>query len=69
MDSKAASSSRTHFHIRWVAARRLDWERFATSPEATTRARELAGPSEKFEIEEFDETCSQCGRIQAPVLR
>jgi hypothetical protein len=65
MEPASETVSRKHFHIRWVRTRRLDWESFATSSEAVSRAQELARPGEEFEIEEFDQRCTQCGPLSA----
>ena len=59
-ESESFPANRTHFHIRWRRANRLDWEAFATSEQAKARASELAHPGEVFEIEQFDNLCLKC---------
>jgi hypothetical protein len=54
-----------HFHIHWSSKDSLDWERFASIPEALARAAELAQPNEKFTIEEASTDCSVCPQTHA----
>ena len=59
-ESDSSPDVRTHFHIRWRLANRLDWEPFGTSEEAKSRASELAHPGEVYQIEQFDNLCLKC---------
>ena len=54
---RTADYSRPHYHIRWERKEALDWECLHTYSEAKTRADDLAGPDEKFTIEEVSSDC------------
>jgi hypothetical protein len=49
-----------HYHIRWSAVARLDWERFSTSAQAEVSAKGLVRQHETYTIEEHDEACPRC---------
>jgi hypothetical protein len=57
MKANTGGSRRPHYHISWEQKSSLDWECFDTHSEAISRAVELAGPEEKFTIEEVSEQC------------
>jgi hypothetical protein len=61
MDPTVDVSPKTHFHIHWAKNDRLDWQGFATRHEALSRALEIAGRGEIFEIVEVSEPCRLCG--------
>jgi hypothetical protein len=60
MDQMIKNSSKTHFHIRWTGARRLDWEAFSTREQAEMRAKEFLRQDETYSLEMFDESCPRC---------
>jgi len=49
--------NRPHYHIRWEHQEDLDWECLHTYAEAKKRAEDLAGPDERFTIEEVSSDC------------
>ena len=60
MDRIFVILDKPHFHIRWSASKRLDWECFDTYEEAEKRALELLHIGERFAIEEVPAQCSAC---------
>ena len=65
--SKLSVVRKTHFHIRWLGVKRLDWEPFQTREQAEERAKQLARPEETFVIEEHDRYCARCAARTAAV--
>lgn len=56
------SPPHVHFHIHWSSGA-FEWERWDSRDEAEQRAKELAGPSEKYSIEQFDDSCEHCKKL------
>lgn len=52
-----------HYHIRWLPARKLDWEKFDTLEAARQRAGELVRQGESYEIELVAEDCPVCASL------
>ena len=53
-------SPTTHYHIRWLASGRLDWEPHDTRTQAEEAAERLSQRDERYAVEQFEEPFVKC---------